>query len=111
MRKATIYYKDLIAGILTETDDGDYIFQYEEAYVKNHSRQFITFSMPVRTAPFKDRRLFSFFEGLIPEGWLLDIASKSWKINQNDRMGLLLACCQNCIGAVSVQPIIEENEQ
>ena len=111
MRKATIYYKDLLAGILTETDDGDYIFQYEEAYVKDYPRQFITFSMPVVTAPFKDRRLFPFFEGLIPEGWLLDIASKSWKINQNDRMGLLLACCQNCIGAVSVQPIIEENEQ
>lgn len=50
-----------------------------------------------------------FFEGLIPEGWLLDIASKSWKINTNDRMGLLLACCQNCIGAVSVEPIQGED--
>jgi serine/threonine-protein kinase HipA len=111
MRKAAIYYKDLLAGHLTETDEGDYIFQYEEAYVKDYPRQFITFSMPVTTAAFKDRRLFSFFEGLIPEGWLLDIASKSWKINQNDRMGLLLACCKNCIGAVSVQPILDENEQ
>ena len=110
MRKATIYYKDILAGILTETDEGDYVFRYEEAYVKNYPLQFITFSMPVRTESFKDRRLFSFFEGLIPEGWLLDIASKNWKINQNDRMGLLLACCQNCIGAVSVQPIPEENE-
>jgi len=111
MRKAAIYYKDLLAGFLTETDDGDYIFQYEEAYVIAYPRQFITFSMPVTTTTYKDRRLFSFFEGLIPEGWLLDIASKSWKINQNDRMGLLLACCQNCIGAVSVQAIIVENEQ
>lgn len=110
MRRASIYYKDLLAGFLTETDDGDYIFQYEEAYVKDYPRQFITFSMPVTTATYKDKRLFSFFEGLIPEGWLLDIASKSWKINQNDRMGLLLACCQNCIGAVSVHPIIVENE-
>jgi serine/threonine-protein kinase HipA len=41
MRKAIIYYKDLLAGILTETDDGDYIFQYEEAYVKNYPRQFL----------------------------------------------------------------------
>ena len=52
---------------------------------------------------------FPFFEGLIPEGWLLDIASENWKINKNDRMGLLLACCQNCIGAVSVEPIAEED--
>lgn len=110
MRKAAIYYKDLLAGILTETDDGDYIFQYEEAYVRDFPRQFITFSMPVTKGTFKDRGLFPFFEGLIPEGWLLDIASKNWKISQNDRMGLLLACCQDCIGAVSVQSIIEENE-
>jgi serine/threonine-protein kinase HipA len=25
-------------------------------------------------------------------------------------MGLLLACCSNCIGAVSVQPIKQQNE-
>ena|ERR1700744_1865088 len=111
MRKAAIYYKDLLAGLLTETDEGDYIFQYDEGYVKSYPRQFITFTMPVMMETFKDRRLFSFFEGLIPEGWLLDIAAKSWKINQNDRMGLLLACCRNCIGAVSVQPIEEQNEQ
>ena len=95
MRKAATYYKDLLAGVLTETDEGEYIFQYDEAYVKGYPRQFITFSMPVMSATFKDRRLLPFFEGLIPEGWLLDIASKSWKINQNDRMGLLLACCKS----------------
>ena len=110
MRKAAIYYKDILAGTLTETDEGEYVFQYEETYVKAHPKQFLTFTMPVSTKPYIDKRLFPFFEGLIPEGWLLDIASKNWKINQNDRMGLLLACCQNCIGAVSVQPISQENE-
>lgn len=110
MRKAVIYYKDLPAGILTETDDGEYVFQYEEKYVQQHPNQFLTFTMPVSPKPYTDKRLFSFFEGLIPEGWLLDIASKNWKINPNDRMGLLLACCQNCIGAVSVQPIPQEDE-
>lgn len=110
MRKAAIYYKDILAGILTETNEGEYIFQYEEKYVKEYPKQFLTFTMPVSPKPYTDKRLFPFFEGLIPEGWLLDIASKNWKINQNDRMGLLLACCQNCIGAVSVQPIPQENE-
>jgi serine/threonine-protein kinase HipA len=110
MRKAEIHYKDVLAGILTETDEGDYIFQYEEQYIKKHPKQFITFTMPVSPKTYTDKRLFPFFEGLIPEGWLLDIASKNWKINPNDRMGLLLACCQNCIGAVSVQPIPNENE-
>mgnify|MGYP006091064937 CR=1 FL=1 len=110
MRRAEIYYQDDLAGILTETDEGDYVFRYEDYYVENHPHDFITFSMPVSKIPFSEKRLFPFFEGLIPEGWLLDIASKSWKINRNDRMGLLLACCRNCIGAVSVVPIIEKDE-
>jgi serine/threonine-protein kinase HipA len=111
MRRARILYKETLAGILTETTDGEYIFQYDEDYVANHREQFITFTMPVSSEPFKEKRLFPFFEGLIPEGWLLDIATKNWKINPNDRMGLLLACCKNCIGAVSVIPIPEEDEE
>lgn len=110
MRQATIYYQELVAGILTETDEGDYIFQYNKEYSVKHPNKFLTFDMPVRDRPYRDKRLFPFFEGLIPEGWLLDIASKNWKINPNDRMGLLLACCQNCIGAVSVQPILLNDE-
>lgn len=110
MRKGKVYYNNNIAGIITETNDGDYIFQYDKDYVKLHPKDFITFTMPVVEEPYIEKRLFPFFEGLIPEGWLLDIASKSWKINLNDRMGLLLACCQNCIGAVSVLPIQAENE-
>jgi serine/threonine-protein kinase HipA len=109
MRAGRVYYNSLLAGIITETDEGEYFFQYDENYVRNHPSDFITFTMPVATEAYSDKRLFSFFEGLIPEGWLLDIASRSWKINPNDRMGLLLACCQNCIGAVSVVPIHEEN--
>jgi len=110
MRKAEIYYRNDLAGHLTETDDGDYVFTYTTDYVKHHPGQFLTFSMPVHTAPYKDKRLFPFFEGLIPEGWLLEIATKNWKLNPNDRMGLLLACCQNCIGAVSVIPMDLEHE-
>lgn len=110
MRKAAIYYKEFLAGILTETDEGEYIFQYEENYVAEHPKESITLTMPVSAKAYTDKRLFPFFEGLIPEGWLLDIASKNWKIHPNDRMGLLLACCQNCIGAVSVQPIPNDNE-
>lgn len=110
MRRAKIYYQNNLAGILTETDEGDYVFQYDKQFVEEHPKEFITFSMPVSQVPYRDKRLFPFFEGLIPEGWLLAIASKSWKINRNDRMGLLMACCRNCIGAVSVLPIAVEDE-
>lgn len=109
MRKGKVYYKEHLAGIIKETNEGEFIFQYDMQYIIEHPSDFISFTMPVSENPYIDKRLFSFFEGLIPEGWLLDIASKNWKIDQNDRMGLLLACCQNCIGAVSIVPIPEED--
>ncbi len=105
MRNAIIKYNHIDAGILTETDEGWYEFQYNESYVEFFPQQFITFNIPVNKQVYRSKRLFPFFDGLIPEGWLLNIASESWKINKNDRMGLLLACCQSCIGAVSVHPI------
>ena len=110
MRTAEIFYHDMLAGILTETDEGHFIFQYDEKYIIEHPEQFLTFTMPVTKYPYHDKYLFPFFEGLIPEGWLLDVAKTHYKINPNDRMGLLLACCQNCIGAVSVKPLSNTNE-
>ena len=110
MRSAEIFYNEILAGLLTETNDGQYTFQYDKEYVKTHPDKFITFTMPVTENIYTETRLFPFFEGLIPEGWLLDIASKNWKINPNDRMGLLMSCCQNCIGAVSVKAIHNEDE-
>lgn len=105
MRQGIVKYNNIVAGLLTEEDSGDYLFEYDELYVQTYPSQFITFQMPVSTRLYRSKRLFPFFDGLIPEGWLLNITAESWKINKNDRMGLLLACCQNAIGAVSIHPI------
>ena len=107
MRRAIVKYNNIHAGELNELDTGEYEFVYDKHYIQNYPDQFITFQMPVRNNSYRSKRLFPFFDGLIPEGWLLTIAAKNWKINKNDRMGLLLACCQNTIGAVSVHPLIE----
>lgn len=111
MRQGKVFYNDDFAGILTETDDGEYLFAYDKEYIKQFPNQAISFSMPVSDKVYRDNRLFPYFEGLIPEGWLLEIAYESWKLNRNDRMGLLLACCKNCIGAVSVIPLINEKDE
>lgn len=93
--------KDVYCGKIYETEDG-YFFQYDETILKNDGVQAISLTLPKQRIPYHSKTLFAFFDGLIPEGWLLDIAQKNWKINHRDRMGLLLACCKDCIGAVSV---------
>ena len=42
-------------------------------------------------------------DGLIPEGWLLDIVSRNWKIDPKDRFALLLVACKDPIGNVSIR--------
>lgn len=96
-RVGKVYFKDIFAGIITETEDG-FSFQYDE----NYSGGAISLTMPLKKNPYESKTMIPFFDGVIPEGWLLDIAEKNWKVDQRDRMGLLLLFCKDCIGAVSV---------
>ncbi|HMP74590.1 MAG TPA: HipA N-terminal domain-containing protein [Kiritimatiellia bacterium] len=106
MRKAEIRMFGNVTGYLTETDEG-YTFVYTPEYAVNPKNLPISRLLPLRIEPYCDKRLFPFFDGLIPEGWLLAIAEKTWKLDPRDRMGLLLATCGDCIGAVSVAPVEE----
>lgn len=82
-----------------------YRFTYTQEYQADPSAMAVSLSLPLQAEPYEDKRLFPFFDGLIPEGWLLELAEATWKLNPRDRMGLLLACCKDCIGAVSVIPL------
>lgn len=104
MRQAKIFYQDQEAGLLTENDEG-YEFVYRLDYLTSSDAHAISLTMPLQEAAFKSQVLFPFFEGLIPEGWLLDVALRNTDISILDRMSLLLLCCKDCIGAVSVVPI------
>ncbi len=103
MKSAKIYMYDHYAGRLTEDENG-FQFVYDSDYLEMEGAEPISLTMPLSEEPYEDKVLFPFFDGLVPEGWLLNIAERSWKINQRDRMSLLLACCKDCIGAVSVVP-------
>ena len=109
MIQAKIYNHNLFVGVLTEDENG-YTFQYDADYLQSLDAEAISLTLPLSSKPYNEKILFPFFDGLIPEGWLLDIAEKSWKINRRDRMALLLVCCKDCIGAVSVEPIINEED-
>lgn len=101
MRQARIFRKDRFAGMLTE-DGGEYIFLYDEGYLMSADAQAISLTLPLQIEPFTSPVLFPFFDGLIPEGWLLDVALRNTDISVLDRMSLLLLCCKDCIGSVSV---------
>ena len=108
MKQAKVFISTTLAGILTE-DEAGYEFKYLPEYLASESAIPVSLTLPLSDKPYRDKVLFPFFDGLIPEGWLLDIAEQSWKISARDRFSLLLACCKDCIGNISVIPS-EESE-
>ena len=109
MKQAVVFLQNDKAGILTEDENG-YTFRYDADFLGSDHAEAISLTLPLTDKPFHDKVLFPFFDGLIPEGWLLDIAEKNWKIDARDRMSLLLACCKDCIGAVGVAPLTNKEE-
>ena len=101
-RKAYVYVKDSFAGILEETDSG-YSFQYDRDYLMNDTALAVSLTLPLTEKPYTSRILFPFFDGLIPEGWLLEVVTHNWKISRRDRFGLLLIACKDAIGNVTIQ--------
>ena len=110
MRKGQVLFNGIAAGIITEDEHG-YTFVYNKAYLSMPDAQPVSLTLPLRQEPYTNNVMFSFFDGLIPEGWMLNIAERNWKINRRDRMALLLTCCRDCIGNISIIPIETKEER
>jgi serine/threonine-protein kinase HipA len=100
-KRGKVFVDQLFAGFI-EQKDGLYIFKYDEKYLNNENAKAISLTLPLQQKSFEQKTMFAFFDGLIPEGWLLNIIEGNWKINPRDRMSLLLLACKDCIGNVSV---------
>lgn len=108
MKQAGIYVDDIFCGTLTEDAEG-YHFLYDPLYLQQPGAKALSPTMPLQSEEYLKEMMFPVFDGLIPEGWLLDIVQKNWKIDPRDRMSLLLACCKDCVGNISVREMTDEN--
>lgn len=100
-RSAYVYVRNSFVGILKECDEG-YSFQYDSEYLKNKNASAVSLTLPLKEERYVSKTLFSFFDGLIPEGWLFKMVTDNWKIDAQDRFGVLLVACRDAIGNVSI---------
>jgi len=100
-RRGRVYVHDRFAGVIEERDDV-FAFTYDAKYLEDADAPPVSLTLPLRAEPYESKTFPPFFDGLLPEGWLLDIAVRHWKLDPRDRMGLLLSVCEDCIGAVHV---------
>ena len=105
-RTAYVYVREAFAGTLKETDYG-YSFQYDKEYLESQDSTAVSLTLPKREEEYTSNHLFSFFDGLIPEGWLLNVVAHNWKMDRSDRFGILLVACRDPIGNVSIREVRE----
>ncbi len=104
LHRAVVFCGQRRAGLLTRKKDG-FEFAYDLAYASDPEAPPISLSLPLRQAPYESKELFPFFDGLLPEGWLLDIICAIIKVDPTDKFRLLLHTGEDPVGAVSVRPI------
>lgn len=105
-RTAYVYVRNNYAGILKETDEG-YSFLYDIEYLQSENASIVSLTLPLQKEAYTSKILFPFFDGLIPEGWLLNVVTNNWKLDRQDRFGILLVACRDGIGNVSIREVKE----
>lgn len=103
-RAGAVYIQNKRAGLIRETDQG-YEFFYEKEYLESDHALPVSLTLPLSQEKYESNTLFPFFDGLIPEGWLLRVVERNWKIDGRDRFGLLLVACIDCIGDVRIEAL------
>lgn len=100
-RSAHVLVQGKLAGVLSEYEDG-YLFRYLPEYLTSEKPLAVSLTLPLSDKPYLSKTLFPFFDGLIPEGWLLGVVHKRWGIAEKDRFGILIRACRDCIGDVQI---------
>ena len=103
MKIGYVYFDEMLAGKIIQDDNNEFIFEYDDNYYIDKNCKAISLTLPKDKKRYTSNILFPFFDGLIPEGYLLEVALKKFNISINDRMSLLLKTCKNPIGIVSVR--------
>lgn len=101
MRKARIYVHKIEAGILEELGKDKYRFTYSDDY---HGAP-ISLTMPVQKMVYEFKQFPPFFEGLLPEGIMLEALLRKYKIDRQDYFTQLITVGNDVIGAVTIEEI------
>lgn len=100
MRKTNVFVNGVLSGELQEIQRGkEYYFVYLESY-KGPS---VSLEMPITKRVYKFDRFPPFFEGLLPEGIMLEGLLRQTKIDRDDLLSQLIAVGGDMVGNVTVE--------
>jgi serine/threonine-protein kinase HipA len=101
MRKAQIYQQGELAGTLEELGQN----HFRLAYAPDYGGEPISLALPVRDAAYEFDKFPPVFEGLLPEGVLLEALLRHYKIDKRDLFQQLLIVGQDVVGSLMVREV------
>ena len=104
MRRAIVMVHGNRAGVLTEVSSAEYYFEYDEKY----DGDAVSLTMPLNHKKYGYKSFPPFFEGLLPEGIMLEGLLKIAKIDKKDYFSQLIATGNDLVGAVTVKSMEDE---
>lgn len=103
MRKAEILFKEEPAGVLTQNDDGSFIFRYHDNWMADSNKMGISLTLPKTQQEYHSTYLFPFFYNMLPEGSNKQVVCQHMRIDSDDHFGLLITTAKtDIIGAIRV---------
>jgi|SRR5580692_61263 serine/threonine-protein kinase HipA len=99
MNKARVLVNGIFAGILEKLDEDKYSFTYAESYQGPP----VSLTMPTRNKMYAYEKFPPFFEGLLPEGEMLEALLRKYKLDKKDYFRQLLIVGQDVVGAVTIE--------
>ena len=109
MRKGKVYNNEVLAGTISQLDDGRYMFLYEEVYY-NSNLPAISLTLPKTQQQFFSNVLFPFFFNMLSEGSNKKLQSRLLKIDEEDYFGFLLkTTAHETIGAVRIEEVTDND--
>lgn len=100
MKKAKVFVDDVFAGELEEIERGR---KYRFIYATTYEGPSVSLEMPLTKQIYEYDRFPPFFEGLLPEGMMLEALLKQSKLDRHDLLGQLIEVGNDLVGNVTVK--------
>ncbi len=104
IRRLSVWWEGAVAGTLHVNTHGEMRFEYSPAWLADPSRPAISFSLPKRPEPFKQRQCRPFFAGLLPEERQREAIAGALGISTRNDFAFLEALGGDVAGALSLWP-------
>lgn len=96
--RARIYVDEKLAGYLEKLDSG-----YRFTYLSNYKGSSVSLTMPATSSQYDYDSFPPFFDGLLPEGFMLESLLKRAKLDRNDFLRQLITVGGDLVGNVTVE--------